>query len=169
MLNYLIYVSMADHLMSEKELSEILDWSRDWNTEHNLTGMLIYIEGLFINTEGRAISSEQTGRFMQVLEGPQYELDDLFNNIKKDSRHHHVTLLHSASIAERNFDDWQMGFKSLSLDEYRTAPGLFELDQTFKKITGANVQNLPLQILKSFYHRGQQQATLFAPQDPNQD
>jgi hypothetical protein len=163
MLSYFMYVSMADHLMSEDELSEILNWSRKWNAEHNLTGMLIYIEGLFINTEGRAISSMQTGRFMQVLEGAKHDLDELFDNIKKDKRHHHVTLLHRASIAERNFDSWQMGFKSLTLDELRTVPGFFELDNTFKDIAAANLQNLPLQILKSFYHRGQQQATLFAP------
>lgn len=167
MLNYLIYVSMAKELMSQDALLNILKQSRDWNTTHNITGMLIYIEGLFINTEGRAISTRRSGRFMQVLEGPKEELDMLFNHIQNDKRHHHVTLLHRADIADRNFETWQMGFQSLTLEQYRSVPSFFELDQSFKNAATADLQCLPLKILQSFYHRGSREATLFSTSTKN--
>jgi hypothetical protein len=57
-LYHLVYQSFATALMSEKELEVVLTQSRSWNTDHNLTGMLLY----------------SNGDIMQVLEGTQEEV-----------------------------------------------------------------------------------------------
>jgi hypothetical protein len=153
MTHYLIYISTAEHLMAEHELAGILEQSRDWNLKHGITGMLIYIEGLFVHTEGRTVSSKVTGRFMQVLEGSKQDIEDLFENIASDGRHHSLMILDQASIPSRNFESWQMGFTSLTVEQFKATPGHFNLDDTFLNSSASDVANLPLHFLKSFYQR----------------
>lgn len=161
---YLIYVSTADHLMAENELLAILERSRKWNMDHGITGMLIYIEGIFARIGSREVYSELTGRFMQVLEGSQEEVERIFNCIQTDARHHSIMVLQKSSLSSRNFESWQMGFKSITLDEFKMGSADFDLDQSFASSTQAESSNLPLQFLKSFYHRGTSPTSLFTSQ-----
>lgn len=147
MLYYLIYFSQAVKLMEEDELLFLLQQSRDWNQSHEITGMLIYLEGRFL--------TKLEGRFMQVLEGPEHEILGIFNKIKVDERHHHVIILEQGPINKRYFHSWTMGFKSMNLDEYRQIPGFFELDDDFLKREGMRSSNTALNFLKSFYETNQ--------------
>ena len=159
---YLIYVSTADHLMSGDELLQILEQSRAWNKAHGITGMLIYIEGQFVHKDSRPIYSETTGRFMQVLEGSKQEVERIFNGIQADTRHHSVVVLQESAELSPNFETWQMGFKSITADEFKASPGYFNIDQLLCGAADAELSNLPLHFLKSFYQRGKSGTTLFS-------
>lgn len=91
----LLYVSCAPHLVSEDSLLEILETSRRNNLERAITGMLLYVEG----------------NFMQVLEGPRAAVLDIKETIERDPRHHTVIEILNLPISERIFAEWSMGFR----------------------------------------------------------
>ena len=76
---YLVYVSAASKPFSEEELLELLEASRLHNEGKNITGLLLYCEGQFI----------------QVLEGARSDVDSLFERICVDTRHKAVQKLMS--------------------------------------------------------------------------
>ncbi len=96
----LVYVSFAEHPMTNAELREILEVSRTNNEAKNITGMLLYRNGFFI----------------QALEGEAEVVDELYEGIKGDPRHHHVVTVYRNEIAERSFGNWSMGFNILRDD-----------------------------------------------------
>lgn len=98
MLLSLIYSSSAVKLFSEEELRDLLRKSQEHNLQRQLTGMLLYHDG----------------NFMQVLEGPDEQVRELFEIIKHDPRHKNVTLLTQEEIVSRQFPDWTMGFRNIN-------------------------------------------------------
>jgi hypothetical protein len=103
---YLIYVSSAHKLLSDGELFELLNQSRTWNKEHNITGMLLY----------------KGGNFMQYIEGEKENILSLYDRIVKDRRHHGIIKIDTANINERNFHDWSMGFRNMDKDKDKALP-----------------------------------------------
>jgi hypothetical protein len=93
----LVYVSTAAKLYTDEDLDDILRVSRSWNRKVNITGLLLYKEGYF----------------MQFLEGPKGEVLDLLTKIKADSRHHSMIVIFQKDQGEREFDNWSMGFDRL--------------------------------------------------------
>jgi hypothetical protein len=163
MIHYLIYVSKAAHLMSNEELRLILEQSRRWNTDHGITGMLIYVEGSFVVSTVRQISAGTGGRFMQVLEGTELEVNRIFNIIQSDPRHSDLIVLAESTETERNFESWTMGFESLSKEAYENMPDYLDLDEFFSKEQELPNSNSPLLFLQSFYQRSKSQKT-FPPE-----
>ncbi len=94
---YLIYVSSAVKLMDDDELIELLRQSRAKNQRLEITGMLLY----------------KGGNFMQMLEGRQQTVLELYATICADVRHKGVITVQQARIAQRNFPDWTMGFQNM--------------------------------------------------------
>jgi hypothetical protein len=95
-------MSTASKLFSDEELKEILSASQVNNERDHITGMLLY--------------SEDT--FLQVLEGEKEALDKTYERILEDTRHKGVIELARGELAERNFPNWSMGFKTLSPEEF---------------------------------------------------
>ena len=93
----LIYVSSAVNLMTQDELITILKKSRENNAKLDVTGMLLYHEG----------------NFMQVLEGEEDAVMALYHKIAQDPRHHMVMRIATRPIKARNFAEWEMGFTNL--------------------------------------------------------
>ena len=112
----LVYISFANNMkMSEDELKEILVKAREKNEKHNVTGMLLYRNGFFI----------------QALEGEGNTVAALFDVIRDDPRHTRVMVLYKNKIVKRNFDNWSMGFHVID-------------DETLKSIDGfQNLVNQP--------------------------
>ena len=106
-LYFLIYVSIASGDFSEQQLIDLLRVSRENNARDDITGMLLY--------KGR--------RFMQLLEGPESAVCATYARIARDARHHDATILLEGETAERDFDDWSMGFHALDGDAARAIPG----------------------------------------------
>jgi hypothetical protein len=96
-MNQVVYSSAAVEVFSEVRLSELLLRARANNERLEVTGMLLYHEG----------------SFLQVLEGEAAVLESLFTVISADKRHHRVMPLLRREVEERHFGDWRMGFASL--------------------------------------------------------
>ena len=109
-MKYLVYISTAHRLMSDSELLDILRVSRNNNKQNNLTGMLLYGEGTFI----------------QVLEGNEEALKTTYGLIKADKRHKNVIQVAEGEIDERSFPDWSMGFKSANAQELAYLSGFID-------------------------------------------
>ena len=119
MLISLVYVSSASHLMSEEDLLELLQAARKKNQELNITGMLLY----------------HHGNFIQVLEGEEADVMMMEQKIKQDVRHHTMIRLIKEPISERSFPDWSMGFRNIDklskedregLNDYLDSPWTLE-------------------------------------------
>lgn len=155
MLFYLIYISKAAKLMQEEDLINLLEQSRTWNKAHDITGMLLYVEGRFL--------SQLEGRFVQVLEGSEQEVNAIFEKIRHDERHHSLIVLKRAATPERNFNSWSMGFESMELEAYGQVPGYFELDDDFLSTGHLQQSSIPLDFLKSFYATNQSHDWIIRP------
>ena len=76
----------------KKELGSLFGVARFQNKERHVCGALLL--------------SEET--FVQVLEGEESVVRDLFAHIEKDSRHDSVTVLESGVVAAPAFSRWAM-------------------------------------------------------------
>jgi len=90
----IIYVSTAVQLMSQADLIEILETSREQNRKHDITGVLLYASGTFI----------------QLLEGAAADVNLIYEVIERDARHKNVIKLVDKPALDRSFPDWSMGF-----------------------------------------------------------
>jgi Sensors of blue-light using FAD len=92
------YVSSARTLLSEQAIEDLLAVSRRNNTATDITGLLLYWDG----------------NFLQYVEGPEQTVDTLLERIRLDPRHGDVIVLDRAPINERAFPDWRMGYQRLT-------------------------------------------------------
>ena len=90
----LVYISAADKEFSEFELQELLEKARLNNQKLQISGMLLFHQGSFI----------------QALEGPKQAAEDLYNKISEDKRHTETRVLFRGELEERDFDSWSMGY-----------------------------------------------------------
>jgi uncharacterized membrane protein (DUF373 family) len=102
------YISFAKEAMSPQELLGLLRECRENNAGNGVTGMLLYANATFL----------------QVLEGDERVVDDLFNKIRKDPRHTSLRMLHRMPIQSRQYSEWSMGFKRISDKELQHVAGL---------------------------------------------
>jgi sRNA-binding regulator protein Hfq len=98
---------MSNQEMSDKNLESLLEKARDNNKKSEITGMLLY----------------RNGFFMQALEGELESIEKLFATISKDVRHRNVILVYKDAIETRRFPDWTMGFNRLDTDNTRIING----------------------------------------------
>lgn len=93
----ILYISAASAGVSDTDIADILAASRRNNANAGVTGMLLHIDG----------------GFLQILEGPDAAVEETYARIAADGRHNHVVMLWSEAAPERAFDDWSMGFDRL--------------------------------------------------------
>lgn len=89
------YVSAAVQRFSQSEIDALLQQSRTRNRKVEVTGVLLYCDG----------------SFMQYFEGPAAGVEQLWSSIRRDPRHTSVTKLFEEPTSERLFPDWSMGFQ----------------------------------------------------------
>lgn len=138
----IIYYSKATHLMQEGDLELLLEESRAWNAAHGITGLLAYIEG--------TSNVREEARFMQDLEGTEEEVNRIFEKIKNDPRHHHIVVLKSEHIKQRDFSDWTMKYEYIDLSVKLHLHGFFLLDQKLLQSEEFKKADAALNFLKSF-------------------
>ncbi|MFO0748075.1 MAG: BLUF domain-containing protein [Myxococcota bacterium] len=102
-----VYASASASPMTEHELGTILAKARETNRRLDVTGLLLYHEG----------------NFLQILEGPAAAVDDLYARIARDRRHSRVLMLQRCDIEARSFGDWRMGFVALDAAMLSKLPG----------------------------------------------
>lgn len=103
----LVYVSSAVRFMNDEELTELLRISRENNARLDITGLLLY----------------KDGNFIQALEGPEEVVLPLYDKICRDRRHTGVMTLVKEPIKTRLFPEWSMGFQNVNQMEAAELPG----------------------------------------------
>ncbi len=113
-LYHIIYHSLASGTgMTPAALTDLLRQARTYNQTHRLTGLLLY--------------AADTQEFVQVLEGPQHEVQSLYAKIARDPRHKHVFVLHEGQEEARMFPDWRMGFAPAAAHDLHSVTGYLPL------------------------------------------
>ncbi len=94
MLEQVVYMSATSPNVGEDCLRDVLRESTANNPSSHVTGMLLYING----------------SFLQVLEGEAQTIAALYEKISRDPRHKSVAKISQCSIEEREFGKWSMGW-----------------------------------------------------------
>lgn len=132
MIHQLVYQSAAIRAFTEDELIELLQVARNKNPRYQVTGMLLYHEGAFI----------------QVIEGGRLVVERLFDKVRRDPRHDAIRVLARAQVPERLFGEWSMGF--LRVNETTAVPE--GLNEFLKGIgsAGGDSQGVAPRLLEGF-------------------
>jgi len=89
----LVYCSHAATAVSDAAVNRIIATARRNNPAHEITGLLFFGGGLFL----------------QWLEGPRASVLRLWQNLEADQRHHDLVVLsRSEEVRERLFGEWDM-------------------------------------------------------------
>nr|WP_235727257.1 BLUF domain-containing protein [Hymenobacter siberiensis] len=89
-----LYRSRSTYRPSEAQLREMLALARLHNSRKQITGLLLYSEGIFV----------------QMIEGPAAEIRELYARIQCDSRHTQVETVSESLLPKRKFAEWSMDF-----------------------------------------------------------
>lgn len=93
-LYHLIYTSKPAVRAGEKILLEILEESQNGNFKNRISGLLVF----------------HRGRFIQLLEGRESDVKELFAIIQRDRRHTDIEIVCEGSSPTRAFPTWIMAF-----------------------------------------------------------
>lgn len=132
---HLVYKSNASEDMPLEKIQEIVRVSQKNNAAIRVTGMLMYIEG----------------NFLQVLEGEQEIVENLYHKIVKDSRHLGIKKILGGPIDKRSFPKWSMGMKIYTCEDHEDLKKInndYDFD-LYKELT-AN-KSILLEMMRYFY------------------
>jgi hypothetical protein len=121
------------------EMQEIIQASRAHNEAAGVTGMLLVADDLVL----------------QLLEGPEAEVNATYHRICSDPRHTNVQELGRTQVTKREFAEWTMGLRTLhaaDVDTLRHYFGIF-LGPTGAEDVGPEPQTnmaLAREVLESF-------------------
>jgi Sensors of blue-light using FAD len=93
----LTFVSSAVKPFTTAELHELLILCTRNNTRDDITGLMLY----------------KDGSFMQAFEGEQEVVMATYARMHEDRRHDGMITLHQGPQGARQFPGWSMGFKNL--------------------------------------------------------
>lgn len=118
----LIYSSGVETYLGDIDISSLLYAARQSNAEHKITGILLHMNG----------------KFIQVLEGEESSVKKLYELISRDRRHKNLKVLLEKEIDKRQFDGWNMGFKNITENELKEYPVLKSYidDKTLDETSG---------------------------------
>ncbi len=107
----LMYTSTGRENLPDAELEHLLQGARRWNDTNGITGMLIYVEG----------------HFLQIVEGARRDIEAVAERIAADPRHCGIIRLIEGETERRAFSDWSMGFRRLGKSEGKRILGAVDL------------------------------------------
>lgn len=125
----IMYSSQSTLPMSLSGLEQILRDARSGNEARNVTGALVYVEGVFF----------------QILEGSEEVVRSVMANIARDSRHHSVKVFYEAEVDAPSFGTWRMAYLSPTPEEVSSwagLPGTATIDSLLADV-GSNAQRVP--------------------------
>ena len=135
----LVYASAATKGFAASDLDAILRVARKHNPSAGITGMLLFVDP----------------SFLQVLEGTQDHIQDLFERIRADRRHTRAVLLLREPIEQRSFSDWSMGATTATLADLQEAVGIndfFQEGEPLYHLGDTNLRTL-LELFRSGSYR----------------
>lgn len=127
----IVYVSNAVMLLDNDELLNILTTARKNNAKRGVTGVLLYSDRIFI----------------QLLEGEDADVDYIFGEIEKDTRHKNMITLIDEDIHTKDFPDWSMGFSTPGPGKFKD---IFGYLQSVDNLNANQSNSAAVMTLKSF-------------------
>ena len=125
----LFYMSMSPDGFFEPELKELLQQARLKNSALGVTGMLVYCGWEFI----------------QILEGEEDVVKELYQTIFNDPRHRSVEVFYQGAIQQRAFTGWSMAFQVI--DESDLGAHIIDYEKH-------NPHKSPMKMIKDSPNRG---------------
>lgn len=92
MIRRIIYVSSARKLLDGDDLRQLVFEAAAKNEKLGITGAIAY----------------KDGSFMQVIEGDENRIEQIFSSIANDTRHHGIILIIDDNDEERHFPNQHM-------------------------------------------------------------
>ena len=93
---------------SVAELEKILVDAREGNARPHITGVLVYVDGVFL----------------QVLEGEKDAILGLLQSIRSDTLHSSLKVIHEADVEAPTFSNWTMAYLAASPEQLAVWAGL---------------------------------------------
>ncbi|WP_282031454.1 BLUF domain-containing protein [Winogradskyella eximia] len=107
-LRQIIYTSQASEQFNKRSLLDLLHTSRGYNTIDNISGVLMHRDGYFL----------------QIIEGEQDVIENLFQRLNNDTRHKNIKMILDRSVESRLFSNWAMGCADFDEPELSMLPGI---------------------------------------------
>lgn len=126
----LVYLSQAAEDISYSDIQDILEVSRINNEMEEVTGVLIFRDGYFL----------------QLLEGREQDVKKVLSKILMDDRNHSIRVLIETTAVDRLFEKWSMAFYDGDISHNETED-LVELFNTC--LTGSR-RTVIIPMLKKF-------------------
>ncbi|RPD45224.1 BLUF domain-containing protein [Hymenobacter sediminis] len=134
-MHHIIYMSRSVQSLGDEQLRTLLEQARQANTQAQITGLLVY----------------GNGQFMQVLEGEEAALQALYQKLQADPRHAGVVKLADKAIEHRSFSEWSMGFHAATPAEFAQLTGYVAPEQVeLNRVGLSEADTLLLQLMHSF-------------------
>tara|TARA_R110002049_G_scaffold70894_2_gene182948 strand:+ start:1465 stop:1881 length:417 start_codon:yes stop_codon:yes gene_type:complete len=108
LLHQIIYTSQASEQFNKRNLLDLLHTSRGYNTIDNISGLLMH----------------RNGYFLQIIEGEQDVVENLFQRLSNDTRHKNIKMILDRTVESRLFSNWAMGCADFDEPELSMLPGL---------------------------------------------
>ena len=112
-LERLMYTSRSTESMGTLALFNLLNQARIRNSYLEITGHLLYADGMFT----------------QCIEGPPESIEILWQSILSDPRHDTISLVSRGPTEARRFKEWSMAFSSYRYLNEFNMPGFFPIDE----------------------------------------
>jgi len=133
-LKHIVYVSFSSKALNNAELKALLKVIRQKNKANGISGLLLYNNSTFI----------------QVIEGLEDTLHQVFEKIKKDTRHTNVVILLEEAIQSRTFPGWYMGFQQIRGHQTKKIKGFSDfMNDSSSELLKGSTQDV-MHLLTSF-------------------
>jgi hypothetical protein len=130
----IMFSSQATQPMTAAGLEEILADARTGNKARNVTGALVYVDGVFF----------------QIIEGDKDVVYELMKSISSDSRHHSVKVFYEAEADVRAFESWGMAYLTPTaeqMSEWAGLPGTTTVEELLAEVN-RDPQRVPKILIK---------------------
>lgn len=132
---YLIYSSKAAPGLTEDDLHHIITASQRNNESNDLTGLLVF----------------HNGSFIQMLEGDEDAVQETFDRIVEDERHTAVYKLFSGQTDSRHFPDWKMAMRVVDENEFNHISAYEPLEAGDRFLHQVEDDHIGVRMLRYFY------------------
>lgn len=132
----IIYKSEAVPNFSMEAIEEMLFKAKRFNSENRITGFI-----LFANRQ-----------FVQLIEGEEKTINQLYKKIQEDIRHQNVAILLNKENDRRIFPDWFMSFYNFSNLDEDTARKRLLLESFLSRQDNSEQVQQTVDILRSGIH-----------------
>lgn len=130
----LVYISKESIASKPDELLKILTAARASNAMQNITGILLY----------------DAGRYIQILEGNKVAITGLYSNISQDDRHSNVKLLYLEEAPARLFPNWTMNMFNLNEDKQKDLTEVKKILRQVERKESVSADPIVLQLFTAF-------------------